>query len=69
MYLYSSFDGNTEENNQKVDKDIAKSRQLNLKTGNSQSSQIPQTEFEENTYLENTPLLKINPVSLGQDSV
>lgn len=55
--------------NEKVEKDIESNRKLNPSTGGSQSSNIPQTEFERKPYLENAPLPKSqsDPTSLGQN--
>lgn len=55
--------------NQRVERDIESNRKLNPSTGGSQSSNIPQTEFERQPYLDNAPLPKSqsDPTSLGQN--
>jgi hypothetical protein len=61
---------NKEGVNEKVERDIDTSRRLNPSTGGSQSSKIPQTEFESKPYLEYAPLPKSqsDPVSLGKNN-
>lgn len=55
--------------NEKVERGIKDSRNLNPSTGTSQSSTIPQTEFERKPYLDNAPLPKSqsDPTSLGKE--
>jgi len=57
--------------NQQVERDIETNRKLNLSSGGSQSSNIPQTEFERKPYLDNQPLPKSqsDPTSLGKKKI
>ena len=73
----NNINNNDKENNdnknsqlykEKIEKDIEVSSKLNPSTGGSQSSKIPQTEFEKQPYLDNNPLPKSqsDPTSLGE---
>ena len=57
---HASASGSTsnEPINQQVEKDIETNRKLNPSLGGSQSSNMPQTEFERKPYLDNQPLPK-----------
>jgi len=57
---HASASGSTsnEPINQQVEKNIETNRKLNPSLGGSQSSNMPQTEFERKPYLDNQPLPK-----------
>ena len=67
-------EGNNDNNgnniyNEKVEVGINDSKKLNPSTGQSQSSKVPQTEFEKQPYLDNPPLPKSqsDATSLGKN--